>query len=50
MVNDVLESCYGSFDYDLGHTAVTPLQWFSDTTKCTFGKDSENLVYVKFGE
>ena len=30
MVDGVLASCYASFDHDLAHFGMRPLQWFSE--------------------
>ena len=37
MVDGVLASCYSSLDHDLHHVVMTPLQWFPEVTKWTFG-------------
>ena len=54
MVDGVLTSCYGSFDHDLAHITMMPMQWFRQIIKWIFGDDNENSVYVKidqlFGE
>ena len=37
MVDGVLASCYASFDHDLSHFFMTPVQWFPDMIEFAFG-------------
>ena len=50
MANEVLVSCYGSFEHDLAHIAMTPMKWFPEMLKWIFGEDNGNSVYVKIDE
>ena len=36
MVDGVLASCYASFDHDLAHLMVTPMQWFPGMVEWMF--------------
>ena len=47
MVDGVLASCYSSLDHDLHHVVMTPLQWFPEVTKWTFGEENWLHAYVK---
>ena len=46
MVNGVLASCYASFDHDVAHIAMTPVQWFSDVIQLVFGENVNISSYV----
>ena len=46
MVDGVLASCYASFDHDLAHLTMTPVQWFPDIIGWIFGEEKESLAYV----
>ena len=46
MVDGVLASCYASFDHDLAHFAVTPIQWFPEIIEWLFGEDSGSSDYA----
>ena len=37
MVDGVLASCYASFDHDLPHFVMTPVQWFPGMMDFIFG-------------
>ena len=37
VVDGILASCYASFDHDLGHIAITPIQWFPEIIEWFFG-------------
>ena len=37
MVDGVLASCYASFDHDLAHFVMTPVQWFPKMVEQIFG-------------
>ena len=41
VVDGVLASCYGIFDHDLGHIAMTPMRWFPRMMNWMFGSESE---------
>ena len=47
LVDGVLASCYASLDHDLFHALMTPLQWFPEVTKWTFGEYNGLHAYVK---
>ena len=36
MVDGILASCYASFDHDLAHIAMTPIQWFPEIIEGIF--------------
>ena len=38
-VNGVLASCYASFDHDVAHIGLTPIQWFPEIVEWLFGED-----------
>ena len=46
MVDGVLASCYASFDHDVAHISMTPVQWFSDVIQLIFGQDYIQSAYV----
>ena len=46
MVDGVLASCYASFDHDLAHIAMTPMQWFPKIIECILGEDEGAPNYV----
>ena len=54
MVDGVLTSCYASFDHDLAHFVMTPMQWFPEITEWIFGDDTGYQIYSsiagKFGK
>ena len=50
MVNDVLASCYASFDHDLAHITIAPIQWFPEIIQCIFGKEKGSLAYVNIAK
>ena len=37
VVDGVLASCYASFDHDLAHFVMTPMQWFPRVLEWIFG-------------
>ena len=47
MVDGVLASCYASFDHDLAHLALTPMQWFPDVLRWVFGEENGSLAMLK---
>ena len=47
IVDGVLASCYASFDHDLAHMAMTPIQWFPQVMEFIFGEDNGSSVFVK---
>ena len=46
MVDGVLASCYASFNHDLAHFGMRPLEWFSDIILWIFGQDYIQPAYV----
>ena len=50
VVDGVVASCYGSFDHDLAHIVMIPMQWLPDMLESIFGGDNGNSVYVKIKE
>ena len=50
VVDGVLASCYGSFDHDLAHISMKPVQWFPETMEWIFGLDDVSPVYVNIAE
>ena len=50
VVDGVLASCYGSFDHDLAHISMKPVQWFPETMEWIFGLDDISPVYVDIAE
>ena len=40
VVDGVLSSCYDSFDHDLAHMVLRPMQWFPDILEKIFGKEN----------
>ena len=50
LVDGVLVSTYGSFDHDLAHIAVSPMQWFPQIVDWIFGEDNGDSVYIKIDE
>ena len=40
MVNGVLASCYASFDHDLAHSMMTPMQLFPEILEWMFGDEN----------
>ena len=49
VVDGVLASCYASFDHDLAHFEMMPLQWFSQTMPLSFADDdlSTYMMMIK---
>ena len=46
VVDGVLASCYASFDHDLSHITMAPMQWFPEIIEWLFGKDNGSSDYV----
>ena len=46
IVEGVLSSCYASFDHDLAHIAMKPIQWFPALIQWIFGEDDGLATYV----
>ena len=47
MVNGVLASCYASFDHDLAHTMITPMQWFPEIIEWMFGDENGSIGFAE---
>ena len=47
VVEGVLASCYGSFDHDIAHLVMAPMQMFPEITAWIFGEDKPFPFYVK---
>ena len=45
MVDEVLTSCYASFDHDLANFVMVPMQWFPEITERIFGDDTGYQIY-----
>ena len=46
IVDGVLASCYASYDHNLAHFTMTPMQWFSDVIGWIIGDDNGSPAYV----
>ena len=46
VVDGVLASCYASFDHDLAHIVMEPIQWFPEIIEWIFGKDNGSSDYA----
>ena len=46
MVDGVFVSCYGSYNYDLAHIVMAPVNWFPGIVNQIFGEEKEFSVYV----
>ena len=46
VVDGVLASCYASFDHDLAHFAMIPMQWYPEITVWIFGVNNCTPGYV----
>ena len=53
VVDNVLASCYASFDHDLAHNMMTPMQWFPEIIEWMFGDENASAgfaeVFKQFG-
>ena len=50
IVDGVLASCYASFDHDLAHIAMAPMQWIPKIMEFIFGEDNGSSGYVKMAK
>ena len=50
VVDQILASCYGSFDHDLAHLMMMPIQWFPDILVFIFGVNNEYTGYVNIAK
>ena len=46
MVDGVLASCYASFNHDIAHFAMKPVQWFQGMLEWIFGWNNGVQVYT----
>ena len=46
VVDGVLASCYASFDHDLAHIAIKPMQWYPGIIQWIFGSNNVIHEYV----
>ena len=46
VVDNILASCYASFDHNLAHAAMLPVRKFSVMTEWIFGEENESSVFV----
>ena len=46
VVDEVLVSCYASFDHNLAYIAMTPIQWIPKIAEWLFGEDNGSPAYV----
>ena len=46
IVDNILASCYASFDHDLAHLAITPVHWFPEAIKWIFDEVNSIINYV----
>ena len=46
VIDGVLASCYGSFDHDLVHISMKPMQWFPEMMDWIFGVDIVSPGYA----
>ena len=44
IVNGVLASSYASFDHDIAHIGMTPIQWIPKIVEWLFGEDNGGLL------
>ena len=50
VVGGVLASCYASFDHDLAHFAMIPMQWYPEMTQWIFGVDNGTPDYLNIAK
>ena len=46
VVDEVLASCYASFDHTLAHFTMAPIQWFPKIAELLVGEDTGSPAYV----
>ena len=46
MVDRVSASCYASFNHDLAHIGVKPIQWFPQIMKWIIGTEDGSSTYM----
>ena len=50
VVSGVLASCYASFNHDLAHFAMIPIQWYPDMMEWIFGVNNGTPEYVNIAK
>ena len=50
VVDGVLSSCYASYDHDLAHFLMMPVQWLPGITGWIFGDDNGSPAYINIIE
>ena len=50
IVQGVLTSCYASFDHDLAHFTMTPMQWYPEIIRWIFGVNKIYPGYVSIAK
>ena len=50
VVDGVLASCYASFDHDLAHFSMIPIQWYPDMIEWIFGINNGSPEYVNIAK
>ena len=50
IVDGILASCYATFNHDLAHLVMTPMQWFPSITEWIFGQEHGIQGFVKIAK
>ena len=50
VVDQMLASCYASFDHDLAHLMMIPMQWYPEKLGFIFGANNEYTGYVSIAK
>ena len=50
IVDDVLTSCYPSYNHDVAHFGMVPMRWFPELINWMFGADNGFSAYVIIAE
>ena len=46
VVDGIVASCYASFDHNLAHFTMTPMQWYPEIIKWVLGVEDGAPAYV----
>ena len=46
VVDGIVASCYASFDHNLAHFLMIPMQWYPEIIKWVFGVENGTAAYV----
>ena len=46
MISGILASCYASFNHDLAHIAMVPMQWYPEAAEWSLGVQNGSPGYV----